>query len=86
MNDAHVRPRLVVIAATLVMALAPAECACAASAEDEIASGDAAYARGQLAASHAAYAAAVEAEPSSFGALWRLARVESELGEDAKGE
>src|SRR5438067_12185676 len=48
--------------------------------------GDELYARGQLADARVAYAAALAAEPASFAALCRLARVESELGEDARGE
>ncbi len=80
-------PRLLAaVAATLAMALARLPPARAASAADDIATGDAAYARGELPAAREDYASAVRADPSSFGALWRLARAESELGEDAKGE
>jgi tetratricopeptide (TPR) repeat protein len=57
-----------------------------ADTAEAIAAADAAYARGDLAASESAAAAAVQAQPSNFAALWRLARAESELGEDAKGE
>ena len=65
--------------------LAPA-LAFAAPVAEALARGDAAYARGALAEAHGAYLAALEAEPGRFGTLWRLARVESELGEDARGE
>lgn len=65
--------------------LAPA-LAIAAPVADELAAGDAAYTRGALAEAHVHYLTALEAEPGRFGTLWRLARVESERGEDAKGE
>jgi len=52
----------------------------------QVARGDSLYAQFRLPAARAAYAAAIEAEPGNFGALYRLAHVESELGEDAKGE
>lgn len=48
--------------------------------------GDAAFGRGDLAAARAAYAEVIAARPRDFGTLWRLARTESELGEDAKGD
>ncbi len=50
------------------------------------AAGDAALARGDLAAARREYAAALAATPGDFGTLWRLARVESEMGEDARGD
>lgn len=52
---------------------------------DGSAAGDTAYARGDLAAARAAYAGVLTAEPAHFAALWKLARVESELGEEASG-
>lgn len=74
-------------AAAFVLALAFAFLrTAAASASESLAAGDAAYARADLAAARDAYAAAVSAEPARYAALWRLARVESELGEDAKGD
>jgi tetratricopeptide (TPR) repeat protein len=48
--------------------------------------GDELYARGLLTDARSVYQSALTQEPNSFGALCRLARVESELGEDAKGE
>jgi tetratricopeptide (TPR) repeat protein len=50
-----------------------------------VAEGDSAYAHRDLAAARSFYEAALSA-PDSFPALWRLARVESEMGEDAKGK
>jgi len=50
-----------------------------------VAEGDSAYTRNDLAAARSRYEAALAA-PDSFPALWRLARVESELGEDARGK
>jgi tetratricopeptide (TPR) repeat protein len=85
MKTGRVRSGLAALAAMVPLVLIPARGAEAAGAAEAIATGDAAYARGQLTAAAAAYADAVRAEPA-FGALWRLARVESELGEDAKGE
>ena len=48
--------------------------------------GDELYARGLLTDARSVYQSALNQEPNSFGTLCRLARVESELGEDAKGE
>ncbi|MEO5618938.1 MAG: hypothetical protein ABIS67_14310 [Candidatus Eisenbacteria bacterium] len=48
--------------------------------------GDAAYARSDLAAARAAYADELALRPADFSALWKLARVESELGEAANGK
>jgi len=59
--------------------------AAAADPGSAVAEGDSAYARHDLAAARSHYEAALAA-PDSFPALWRLARVESELGEDAKGK
>jgi tetratricopeptide (TPR) repeat protein len=58
----------------------------AADPAGELAAGDAAYAAGQLAKARASFEAALATAPNHFGALWRLSRAESELGEDAKGE
>jgi len=58
---------------------------CADPAMD-VARGDDLYHQGQLADARKAYEAALVAEPAHLVALCRLARVESELGEDAKGE
>ena len=48
--------------------------------------GDQSYARGQLHEAHAAYQVAAGEDAAHFGALCGLARVESELGEEAPGE
>ena len=48
--------------------------------------GDELYAKGLLTDARTEYQSVLREQPSSFGALCRLARVESELGEDAKGE
>src|SRR5207244_13192047 len=52
----------------------------------EIARGDELLRQGQLRDAGAAYRAALDERPASYAALCRLAHVESELGEDAKGE
>src|SRR5437762_9480568 len=51
----------------------------------ELGRGDELYAHAQLQEARQAYQAALAADPSGFHALCRLARVESELGEEAKG-
>ena len=48
--------------------------------------GDERYARGQLAEARQAYESALAVKPGHFGTLCRLARVESELGEEGRGE
>lgn len=48
--------------------------------------GDESYVQGDLPAALAAYREALEAHPSDYHVLCRLARVESVLGEDARGE
>jgi len=58
----------------------------AASEAEQVAAGDSAYARGALADAHARYLGALQDQPGAFAVLWRLARVESEMGEDARGE
>lgn len=55
-------------------------------AADERAGGDEAYARGEIGEARTRYLRALDAEPDAYATLWRLARVESELGEDARGE
>lgn len=52
----------------------------------ELERADGLYARGSLDEARAAYEAALQHQPGSFMALCRLARVESELGEDAHGD
>ena len=69
----------------LSLLLAPAAAFAAPVAED-LAAGDAAYTRGALTEAHTRYLSALASEPGRFGTLWRLARVESEMGEDARGE
>ncbi len=73
--------------AALVFALAPlaAVAAHAATVGESIAAGDSAYVRGDFGAASHAYVAALELRPKDFGALWRLARLESEHSEDASG-
>ena len=71
--------------ALLLFALGLAARPLAAAVPAAIATGDAAYARNDLAAARAAYAEVLSAQPGLFDALWRLARVESELGEEASG-
>jgi Tfp pilus assembly protein PilF len=51
-----------------------------------LAGGDAALARGDLASARVEFASHLSAHPDDYSALWRLARVESELGEDARGD
>jgi regulator of microtubule dynamics protein 3 len=58
----------------------------AESPDASIAAGDAAYARRDLPAAAHAYAEALAMSPKLYPALWRLARVESEQGEDATGD
>src|SRR6266487_1017120 len=58
----------------------------AASAEAEIEAGAAAYAAGSLDSARAAFGRAVHLEGHNFTALRWLARAESDLGEDARGE
>lgn len=73
-------------AAALAAGLALARWTVAAAADDPLAGGDSSYAHGDLAGARTAYASAVAEDPRRYAALWRLARVESELGEDAKGD
>jgi len=71
--------------ATLGLMLSIAAHARAQSGPD-LERGDQLYSRGQLPEARQAYQAALNASPGEFQALWRLARVESELGEDSRGE
>ncbi len=57
-----------------------------ASAAEPTAGGDAAYATGRPRDARAEWQAALETHPNDFALLTRLARVESELSQDEKGE
>lgn len=72
--------------ALLALSLAPARGQAAMSGADEIDAGAAAYAAGSLESARAAFGRAVQLSPRSFTALRWLARVESDLGEDVRGE
>lgn len=72
-----------VVALALLCAARPAA---AQSHAQDLESADALYARGDLAGARAAYEAALQRQPGAFTLLCRLARVESELGEDATGD
>src|SRR5437870_2988852 len=63
-----------------------ASTAATADLRQSIERGDSLYHQAELVAAREAYRAALESEPSSFTALVRLARTESDLGEDAKGD
>ena len=56
-----------------------------APAAGALAEGDSAYALANLALARSRYATALSASPDTFPALWRLARAESELAEEATG-
>jgi tetratricopeptide (TPR) repeat protein len=71
------------VAAPAAGALAEGDSAYAAARA--LAGGDSAYARANLALARSRYATALSAAPDSFPALWRLARAESEMAEDATG-
>jgi tetratricopeptide (TPR) repeat protein len=60
--------------------------AASAAASPELERADRQYAAGQMVEARQAYLAALEHESGRFTILCRLARVESELGEDRKGE
>ena len=53
---------------------------------EQLAQGDAAYAHGDLPLAYSEYSAALKGDSLSYAVLWRLARVESERGEDASGD
>lgn len=76
--------RLPSLLLAFLLGLAPLP-ATAGPAED-IAAGDEAYGRRDATRAREQYLAALAADPQSLGALWRLARVESELGEETKGQ
>ena len=79
--------RLVAIAlAALALSLASIPTAHARTADEAIAEGDAAYSNARIADAMAAYLAAVQAAPGHLGALCRLVRTESELGEMQSGD
>ncbi len=79
-------------AAALLVTVAGARAAGAARAgaandlSAAIERGDESYARGQLREALAAYQLANSEDATHYGALWGLARVESDLGEEATGE
>ena len=70
-------------AALLVLAARSGD---AADSAAEMSRGDALYQQGRLADARAAYRAALDSLPGSYAALCRLAHVESEMGEDARGD
>lgn len=74
---------IVWVACAVCVLAAPARAADPAS---DLERADQFYAHGQLTDARAAYQAALAARPGHFRALCGIARVESELGEDSKGE
>jgi tetratricopeptide (TPR) repeat protein len=78
--------RPLVVAMSCVTLLTAARASGADGAADAMARGDAAYAQGALARAQSEYESGLQAAAQRFDLLWRLARVESERGEDAKGE
>jgi tetratricopeptide (TPR) repeat protein len=70
----------------LVLLLSPARGRTVSAVEAEIEAGTAAYAAGSLETARVAFERAVRLDAHSFTALRWLARAESDLGEDAKGE
>ncbi len=75
------------VALTSALAIPPAGVAAATAEVDAaIGRGDESYARGQLREALAAYQGAQARDATHYGALVGLARVESELGEEAKDE
>ena len=72
--------------ALLALLLSPARGRAAGSLEADIEAGTAAYAAGNLEKARAAFDQAVRLDGHNFTALRWLARAESDLGEDAKGE
>ena len=71
-----------ILAWLAALAIAPA----AGDTAADLARGDELYRSGQIRDARAAYQAALTGHPGHFTALCRLSRVESELGEDARGE
>jgi tetratricopeptide (TPR) repeat protein len=82
----HPRALAVACLAALLALASVAGPAVAQSNAQDLGRGDELYARGSLAEARAAYEAALQAQPGSPTILCRLARVESELGEDATGD
>jgi hypothetical protein len=81
------RPAVLVVLALLALAaIVPPRPATAKTAEEWLADGDREYAAARLPAAQHAYAAAVQAAPTSYVALCRLSKAESELGELQKGD
>jgi tetratricopeptide (TPR) repeat protein len=80
------RSRIVAAALAAALAVVLAAPALAQSFAEHLARGDELLARGALADARGAYEKALEAQPEAYPALIRLARVESELGEEAEGE
>jgi tetratricopeptide (TPR) repeat protein len=78
--------RVVAVLTTALAVTLPAASARADTAADAMARGDAAYARADLVMAQSEYTAGLAAAPHRFPLLWRLARVESERSEDAKGD
>lgn len=68
------------------VALAFALPGAALASEEAVRLGDEARAAGRWEDARTRYQTALETAPDHYGALWRTASVESELGEDAKGE
>lgn len=80
MTRSAARPATLALA--LVLVLADAGPARAGNFEE----GVALLSRNRLEDARLLFRAAIEQNPDHYGALWRLSRVESELGEDARGE
>lgn len=70
----------------LALGAVPSPLAAATTISDTVVIGDDFYARGNLATARQFYADAIAADSNFFAALWKLARVESEMGEDATGK
>jgi len=75
------RWRLGLVALAMLFSAAPS-----GPAAGSLATGDSAYAAGELEAARVAYAEAVKAEPGDVTLLCRLSRACSELGETQKGD
>ncbi len=83
----HVAPLgLVQVAGSLAFILLPASSPRAASFEQTLEAGAGAYSAGKLDSARACFEHALEHHSGHFVALRWLSRVESNLGEDAKGE
>jgi len=73
-------------AAFLALGLAAGAALAVPTVSEHLAAGDGAYGRGDLPMAEAEYDAALKADSLNYQTLWRVARVESERGEDATGE